>query len=77
MRTKKQGVLKNNIFDKTKINDGHYLELLDRTYIICEMIDTHLIKHPLSENDDELNSQLEYVLEKLYNIYQSLGKKIK
>ena len=36
MRTKNQGVLKNN--SKPDINDGHYPELLDRVWVTMENI---------------------------------------
>ena len=77
MRTKNQGVLKDSIFDKVEINDGHYIELLDRTHVVMEMIDTHLIKHPLATQDEEIKHQLEYALGKLYDAYQLIGCKIK
>lgn len=76
MRTKKQGLLKleNN---KPEINDGHYHELLDRTHMVCSIIDEHLIKHPLGTADEEINFKLEYVLGQLYDTYQLIGSKIK
>jgi predicted RNA methylase len=77
MRTKKQGVLKSSTVDKVEINDGHYIELLDRTHVVCEMIDTHLIKHPLATQDKEIKHQLEYALGQLYDAYQLIGSKIK
>jgi hypothetical protein len=33
---------------KNKINDGHYLELMDRLYVLTSMVDDHLAKHPLT-----------------------------
>ena len=77
MRTKNQGVLKDSIFDKVEINDGHYIELLDRTHVIMEMIDTHLVNHPLATQDEEIKHQLEYALGQLYDAYQLIGGKIK
>jgi len=56
---------------------GHYIELLDRTHVIMEMIDTHLVNHPLATQDEEIKHQLEYALGQLYDAYQLIGGKIK
>ena len=34
---------------KNKINDGHYLELMDRLHVQTCMIDDHLVSHPLTK----------------------------
>jgi hypothetical protein len=76
MRTKKQGLLKKEN-NNPEINDGHYIELLDRTHVVCCIIDEHLIKHPLATADEEINFKLEYALGQLYDAYQLIGSKIK
>ena len=76
MRTKNQGVLKDSMFDKPEINDGHYLELLDRTHVILSNVNDHLLEHPLTENDEELKRMFEHIIEALWDTYQTIGSKI-
>jgi hypothetical protein len=57
------------------INDGHYIELLDRTHVACCMVSDHLIEHPLSMADEEIRTALEEALNKLYEAYQLIGNK--
>lgn len=72
------GVIKkqNRLVKQEKINSGHYIELLDRTHVVCMIIDTHLVKHPLATADKEIKFQLEQALDKLYDAYQLIGSKI-
>jgi hypothetical protein len=39
---------------KNSINKGHYLELMDRIHIVMMNIQDHLIDHPLSENETDI-----------------------
>jgi hypothetical protein len=63
-----------NIVDNP-INDGHYIELLDRTHVACCMVSDHLVEHPLSIADKEIREVLEEALNKLYEAYQIIGNK--
>lgn len=76
MRTKNQGVLKSSMFDKPEINDGHYLELMDRTYVIMSNVNDHLLEHPLTEDDPELKQMFELIIDALWDTYQTIGNKI-
>jgi hypothetical protein len=57
------------------INDGHYLELMDRTHVACCMVSDHLVEHPLSIADVEIRTILEEALNKLAEAYQIIGSK--
>jgi hypothetical protein len=57
------------------INDGHYLELMDRTHVACCMVSDHLVEHPLSIADVEIRTVLEEALNKLAEAYQIIGSK--
>ena len=46
--------------DKIEINDGHYLELMDRLHIIICTLNDHCVEHPLSQSDKEIKFQIEY-----------------
>ena len=44
---------KEKLKKKFEINEGHYFEVLDRAYVICEMIDTLIGTHPLISEEIE------------------------
>jgi hypothetical protein len=56
-----------------KINDGHYLELLDRLHVIMCNVKEHCIKHPISKKNKDIRFQLEYALGQLWDAYQQVG----
>jgi hypothetical protein len=56
-----------------EINDGHYLELMDRLHVICCTIDTHILNHPLTEVNPDIQTKIENALELLYDAYQDVG----
>lgn len=56
-----------------EINDGHYLELMDRLHIACSMINDHILNHPLSEVNPDIQTKIENALELLYDAYQDVG----
>ena len=60
---------------KNKINAGHYLELMDRIHIAACMIDDHILNHPLSENEKDIQNKLDMALELLLEAYQMVGNK--
>lgn len=61
--------------EKEEINPGHYLELMDRTHIIMENINTHLLEHPLTLNDLELTTLYNDAIDTLWKAYQLVGQK--
>ena len=62
--------------NETKINDGHYLELMDRLHVIMCTLNDHCIEHPLCETDSNLKFQLEYAVGQLWDAYQMVGNKM-
>lgn len=58
---------------KPKLTEFHYHEALDRTSVICDMVDRHLIQHPVCKLDKEVNKLVEDAAMKLYEAYQLLG----
>ena len=60
---------------KNSINKGHYLELMDRIHIICCTLDEHILNHPLSENEPDIQSKLDEALMLLLDVYQIVGNK--
>ncbi len=66
---------------KNKINDGHYLELMDRLHVQTCMIDDHLVSHPLTKKIKKVKKLIDNALMSLAEAYQIVGsepyKKIK
>jgi hypothetical protein len=60
---------------KNKINAGHYLELMDRIHIVMMNIQDHLIDHPLSENEKDIQKKIEKAQHNLWKAYQLVGNK--
>lgn len=56
-----------------EINDGHYLEVMDRLHVIMETIDTHLLQHPLVEQNPELGALIDESIGDLFRAYQLTG----
>ena len=59
-----------------EINDGHYLELMDRLHIVCCTIDDHILNHPLSEINKDVQTKIDDALVLLMDAYQLIGNKI-
>ena len=56
-----------------KLNDGHYLEILDRLHCQMTDIENHLLDHPVSQKYGELR---EYIIKATVNLvkaYQIAG----
>ena len=58
-----------------EINDGHYLELMDRLHVVICTLNEHCLEHPLSESDGDIKFQINYALGQLWDAYQMVGKK--
>lgn len=55
------------------INDGHYLELMDRIYVVMSNIETHIQNHPLMKTDSELETNIQSAMDSLGDAYQRVG----
>jgi hypothetical protein len=60
---------------ENEINDGHYLELMDRLHVIICTLNDHCLEHPLSESDSDIKFQIDYAIGQLWDVYQMVGKK--
>lgn len=58
---------------KQKINDGHYLELMDRLAIQTDVINNHIYEHPLTDHLPQAKKRIEVALINLYEAYQLVG----
>ena len=59
----------------SNINDGHYLELMDRIHIVMMNIQDHLLDHPLTENYSDIQKKIEIAQNNLWKAYQLIGEK--
>lgn len=59
------------------LDKSHYREILDRTFIILNNIDNHLIQHPVSKLDKEISNKIEKAHLILSEAYQLTGQKTK
>ena len=59
----------------TEINDGHYLELMDRLHVVMCNLNDHCVEHPLAQSDNEIKSKIEYAIQQLWDAYQLTGNK--
>ena len=62
--------------NEIEINDGHYLELMDRLYIVNCTIDDHILNHPLAEVNKDIQIKIDEALSLLMDAYQMIGNKI-
>ena len=61
---------------KNKINDGHYLELLDRLLIQTCMIEDYLFKHPVSKKCKKVRNLIDNAGQSLAEAYQIVGHEL-
>jgi hypothetical protein len=61
---------------ENEINDGHYLELMDRLHIVMSNIDDHILNHPLTDINEDVKSKIDESLTLLFEAYQLIGNKI-
>ena len=62
--------------EEIEINDGHYLELMDRMHIVMCTLNDHILHHPLTENEIEITKKVEEAVSSLWDAYQLVGNKI-
>lgn len=56
-----------------KINNGHYLELMDRMFVAMATINDHILEHPLTEQESEIKQYIEDAISNLWDAYQLVG----
>jgi hypothetical protein len=59
---------------KNKINDGHYLELMDRLHVQSCMIEDHLMGHPLTKKIKKVKKLIDDAGWALAEAYQIVGQ---
>ena len=59
---------------KNKINQGHFLELMDRLHVQSCMIENHLIGHPLTKEIKKVKKLIDDAGWALAEAYQIIGQ---
>lgn len=59
---------------KNKINDGHYLEAMDRLHVITCMMEDHLMSHPVIKSNKDLKKLVNFSIINLMEVYQRVGE---
>jgi len=58
---------------KNKINDGHYVEALDRLFLVTDMMDRYLMSHPVIRKNKEVKKLIKFSIINLLEAYQKVG----
>ena len=58
---------------KNKINDGHYVEALDRLFLVTDMMDSYLMSHPVIRKNKEVKKLIKFSIINLLEAYQKVG----
>jgi hypothetical protein len=61
--------------DTIEINDGHYLELMDRIHVVSCTIDEHILNHPLCGVNKDIQDKIDEALSLMMDAYQMVGNK--
>jgi hypothetical protein len=55
------------------LDEFHYHEALDRSYIVAELIETALIDHPVIQRHGHLKTKIENAQSLIIEVYQEIG----
>jgi hypothetical protein len=59
--------------EDNEVSDGHYFELLDRVHVASSYLQMAVGEHPVLQKHPELNALYEQAVDRLEQLYQSLG----
>lgn len=58
---------------KKKLDEFHYHEALDRSYLIADMIESALVEHPVIRKHRNLKAKIVKAQELIVEVYQEIG----
>lgn len=58
---------------KFQLDEFHYHEALDRSYLIADLLETALIEHVVLKKHKNLKTKLEKAQELIVEVYQEIG----
>ena len=64
---------KEDLIQEEPLNEGHYIEAIDRAYITANFIENTLIEHAVFEKHPELKEKAEKAQQLILNAHQEIG----
>jgi len=61
------------INDEIEINDGHYLEMMDRLHVQMSVLESHLLYHPIADKHKDVKRLIIRATIALVQAYQIVG----
>lgn len=58
---------------KYKLDEFHYHEALDRSYLVADLLETALIEHVVIKKHRHLKKKLQKAQELIVEVYQEIG----
>lgn len=58
---------------KKKINTGEYDEACDRAYVVMNLVEDILVKHPVFQKHKKMKKAISQIQDKLFELYQVSG----
>ena len=58
---------------KVVLDEFHYHEALDRSYVVAEILENTLIEHIVIQENKQLKEKLEKAQELIIEVYQEIG----
>jgi hypothetical protein len=55
------------------LDEFHYHEALDRTSMLCDILQDQLMTHPVFQTEENLKKLLEFTIISLYDVYSNVG----
>lgn len=60
--------------DGVKLDAGFAHESLDRTFLVMDMFDEYVVKHPFVGQNQELLLMAREITDKMSDLYQAIGR---
>lgn len=61
---------------KVKLNEGYYHEIMDRSHVLMDTINTHLVEHPVGRQNKKINRMFIRAIIALNEAYQMAGSEL-
>jgi hypothetical protein len=59
---------------ETRLDEFHWHEVLDRTHVVADTFDDHILLHPAIEQTPSLKMAADEVSRRMHDLYQAIGK---
>lgn len=59
--------------EKISVNEGHFLELMDRLFVASDSISFYCLEHPLACKEKRLKKKISKALDHLFDAYQMVS----